>query len=295
MLSILIPIYNFNVVDFVKDLRQQALASGIDFEILCLDDNSDQNYKTQNSELKEIKNVVYEELKENIGRSKIRNRLAQTAQYSYLLFLDCDSQTVDDRFINRYVENLSDNKLIYGGRCYEENPPQEENQYFRWWYGVNRETINASQRSKQPYHAFMTNNFLIPKTIFDSIRLDENLQGYGHEDTLFGLELKNRGVLIEHVNNPLCHIGLETFDEYLTKTKEGIQNLKKLIDEKKIDKSVKLYRYYCLLKKIGVTNNILNYFKKNESEILKKLQDKQANLKWFDLYKLGYLISLIKL
>ena len=201
---------------------------------------------------------------------------------------------MDTQFISRYINHLSKDGLVYGGRCYEKHPPKDARQYFRWWYGVNRETISARQRVKQPYHSFMTNNFLIPKSIFNEVQLDETIKGYGHEDTLFGLELKKRGIAIHHIDNPLCHIGLETFEEYMDKTKEGIRNLKKLMDEQKVDRSVKLYRYYSWVQKIGVATTIFNYFNKNERLIIEKLKTPEPHLKWFDLYKLGYLISLTR-
>ncbi|MCB0409149.1 MAG: glycosyltransferase [Flavobacteriales bacterium] len=292
MLSILIPIYNFNVVDFIKDLKNQADSCGIEYEILCIDDFSNDDIKKENEELGNMEYVFYEELPKNIGRSKIRNKLAQKSQFPYLLFLDCDSKTVDKQFVKRYINSIDPDKITYGGRCYESQAPKSTSEYFRWWYGMNRETISVAQRKKQPYHSFMTNNFLIPKTIFNAIKLDEQLVGYGHEDTLFGLELKKRGIEIQHIDNPLCHIGLENFEVYIAKTEEGISNLKKLIDENKIDDSVKLFRYYKLLKKIGVEKKILNYYRKNKALILQKLQEKEPNLRWFNLYKLGYLISL---
>ena len=126
------------------------------------------------------------------------------------------------------------------------------------------------------------------------IKLDETLKGYGHEDTLFGLELKKKNISIKHITNPLCHIGLENFEDYLAKTEEGIKNLKRLIEADKIDSSVKLYRYYLLLKKFGLTNKVFTYYLNNKTTILEKLQEKEPKIRWFDLYKLGYLISLTK-
>mgnify|MGYP005990749537 CR=1 FL=1 len=293
MLSILIPIYNFNVVDFVTDLQSQASECNVDFEILCLDDGSTL-FKVENKGVENLINVTYTELPENVGRSKIRNLLAEKAQYSNLLFLDCDSSTRDNQFVRRYIDNISPTDVIYGGRCYEEISPVDANTYFRWWYGVQRETISVGQRLKQPYHSFMTNNFLIPKSVYLAIKLDESLKGYGHEDTLFGLELKKRGVVIEHIQNPLCHVGLESLEEYFSKTEEGIRNLKSLIGAKKIDDSVKLFRFYNLLKRFGLKTIIFNYYAKNKLTILQRLDKKEPNLMWFDLYKLGYLISLTK-
>lgn len=294
MLSILIPIYNFNVVAFVSDLQQQALACKIDFEIICVDDYSVAKLKKENIVLRNITNVIYEELPENIGRSKIRNLLAEKAKYENLLFLDCDSATVDNNFVKRYVEAIDNSSVIYGGRCYEKSAPLNKDEHFRWWYGVQRETILVAQRQKQPYHSFMTNNFLIPKSIFMRIKLDETLKGYGHEDTLFGLELKKQNISIKHIANPLCHIGLEKLEDYLAKTEEGLRNLKHLIETNKIDTSVKLYRYYLLLNKFGLATKVFNYYQNNKTEILQKLKEKEPKIRWFDLYKMGYLISLTK-
>jgi glycosyltransferase involved in cell wall biosynthesis len=294
MLSILIPIYNFDVVGFVKDLSNQASVCNIKFEILCYDDGSTTEFKIKNKELSTLNNVVYTELPQNIGRSKIRNLLAEKSQFEYLLFLDCDSTTNNDLFVRNYIENLKLNTVVYGGRNYAKEAPVAKETHFRWWYGVNRETISAKERVKQPYDSFMTNNFLIPKTLFNAIKLDETLQGYGHEDTLFGIELKKKNIPILHIENPLCHIGLEGLDEFLQKTKEGIQNLHQLIQSGKVDESIKLFRFYKLVNKLGLSNKILKYYTKNKTTIEQKLAEKEPNLRWFDIYKLGYLISLTK-
>jgi hypothetical protein len=197
-------------------------------------------------------------------------------------------------FVRNYIENLKLNTVVYGGRNYAKEAPVAKETHFRWWYGVNRETISAKERVKQPYDSFMTNNFLIPKTLFNAIKLDETLQGYGHEDTLFGIELKKKNIPILHIENPLCHIGLEGLDEFLQKTKEGIQNLHQLIQSGKVDESIKLFRFYKLVNKLGLSNKILKYYTKNKTTIEQKLAEKEPNLRWFDIYKLGYLISLTK-
>jgi glycosyltransferase involved in cell wall biosynthesis len=40
MLSILIPIYNFNAVPLVKELQKQCMECDLEFEIICIDDCS---------------------------------------------------------------------------------------------------------------------------------------------------------------------------------------------------------------------------------------------------------------
>jgi hypothetical protein len=294
MLSVLIPVYNFDVVPLVTDLARQCTLCNISFEIICLDDASDELFQVRNAALKKQENVVYNQLTTNIGRSKIRNQLAEKAKFDNLLFLDCDSKTNDSNFIANYIAKIDGESVIYGGRNYDTKSPENSAENFRWWYGVNRETISSDERKKASYNHFMTNNFCIPKAIYQQIKLDETLKGYGHEDTLFGIELKQKRIPIIHINNPLCHIGLEDFETFIRKTEEGIMNLNKLMSQHKIDDSIKLIKWYLIFQKMGLKGIILSYYQKNKTDILKKLQKEKANLRWFDFYKLGYLISLRK-
>jgi cellulose synthase/poly-beta-1,6-N-acetylglucosamine synthase-like glycosyltransferase len=59
--------------------------------------------------------VVFKELDRNIGRARIRNRLADMAKYSTLLFMDCDSQVSDDQYINRYIPFFGKDVVVCGG------------------------------------------------------------------------------------------------------------------------------------------------------------------------------------
>ena len=106
MLSILIPVYNFNVTRLVQTLAEQCAATGEAYEIICFDDGSTPEFKAQNQPIQDIKHIDYQELPKNLGRSAIRNALGQAAQYPYLLFMDCDSEVVSKDYINNYLEPL---------------------------------------------------------------------------------------------------------------------------------------------------------------------------------------------
>jgi glycosyltransferase involved in cell wall biosynthesis len=60
MLSILIPIYNYNA--FSKKLHSQCLEATIDFEILCRDDFSSK-YLQENQEINTLENCRFQETK----------------------------------------------------------------------------------------------------------------------------------------------------------------------------------------------------------------------------------------
>ena len=54
--------------------------------------------RIENRIIQNLENVIYRELPQNLGRSKIRNVLGKAAKFDYLLFLDCDSKVVSDNY-----------------------------------------------------------------------------------------------------------------------------------------------------------------------------------------------------
>jgi glycosyltransferase involved in cell wall biosynthesis len=115
MLSILIPIYNFNAVPLVKELQKQCMECDLEFEI-CIDDCSTL-HQQENQAISSIEKCSFRVLHENIGRSKIRNLLAAEASYKWLLFLDCDIYPEKSLFISNYANQIkqSQSEAIYGG------------------------------------------------------------------------------------------------------------------------------------------------------------------------------------
>jgi len=290
MLSILIPIFNFDVRPLVKRLGEQCEAAQIAFEIRCLDDCSSPVFKELNAHMKSQRKVIYTELKENVGRAKIRNLLAQAAQFDFLLFMDCDSQVNHEDYIQRYLNRLDPKVLLYGGRSYTQNAPSDPDFYLHWHYGSKREQQNAEQRNLAPYHAFMTNNFLIPKKIFESIQFEEQLKQYGHEDTLFGLALAKKQIPIVHLDNPLEHIGLEKASIFLQKSQQAIENLWYL-SSKQPDLDTRLLKVYRKIKSWKLSSLVLWMERMGSERIERHLLSSKPNLKVFDFYKLTTLLK----
>lgn len=293
MLSILIPVYNFDIRPLVQALHEQCIAHKIDFEILCFDDVSDKKFKVWNKSITHLEKVIYQELSQNLGRAKIRNFLGKQAQYPYLLFMDCDSKVTDNQYIKNYLVNLAPTTLLYGGRIYATTSPIEKNLNLHYYYGKNREEILTEERKIKSYHSFMTNNFLIPKSIFLDILFEEGIQGYGHEDTLFGMALQQRNIPILHLNNPLEHLGLENTATFLKKQETAIRNLY-LLYQKNPLLETKLLDTFVTCKKWGMDGIILFFLNLLHPLILSQLHKKQPNLFYLDLFKLHYLLKIDK-
>lgn len=287
-LSILIPVYNHNVIKLIEALNQEAKTLDIPFEIRCYDDASDKEFRKKNRELKKLKNVVYKELEENIGRSKIRNLLAQESEFKDLLFIDGDSKVNSGSYLNKYVFAAFSHDVLIGGTTYSSKLSNPE-YILRWKYGRQREELSAEDRNKKPFVNFTLNNLFISRNIYLTYQLDENITTYGHEDTKFGFMLKNGNVQIRHIDNPVEHVGLETNEEFLTKTEASVKNLYKL-SKQNFGLESKLFLYYRFLKRFSLNkifNSVYGLFSKR---IEKNLNSHHPHLFFFDLYKLNLML-----
>ena len=293
MLSICIPIYNCNVKKLTEELYYQAGKQNINYEIILIDDFSENKIHTQNELLKNA-DIRYIRLEKNIGRAKIRNFFLQYAQYEYLLFLDCDSQIVNDNFLKNYLSAINKNtEVICGGRIYKKIKTQKKYR-LRYFYGIQRECIPAEIRNRNPYQSFMSNNFLIKKEILKKLPFNEKIKGYGHEDTLFGYRLKQNSIAVLHIDNPAAHNFDENNREFLKKTEQAIKNLIFIyqnLTDKNFGEEVKLLRTYNNLKKLHF-DIILRPAASFLSPIIKIILIKTGKtLFLFDIYKLFYLIK----
>lgn len=292
MLSICIPVYNYDIRPLVEALHQQALLLDVPAEILLMDDASDACWHAVNRRMATLPLVRYEELQQNAGRSRIRNMLCQRARYGWLLFMDCDSLPPDQLFLQRYVQAAQQEAVICGGRSYHPTPPPHQT-HLHWWYGRHREVHTARQRNHNPYHSFMTNNFMVPRTLLCRIPFNERINGYGHEDTLFGYELKRHGIAVRHIDNPLLHTGLQSHAEFLQKTRQGISNLWKIHTfmgrPDDFAGMVRLLRAYYRLERLGLTRAFCRMTRPLMGIMLKNLAGKKPSLYYLDLYKLRLL------
>lgn len=298
MLSICIPVYNFEVYPLIKELSQQSEDAEVSYEIIVLDDASNDEFKTKNRDVKDISGVKYEELDENIGRSRIRNLLNKMASHPYLLFMDCDALILNENFISNYLAAINSlekkDSLICGGRIYSIEKPNDSKS-LHWVWGNLREAFDSEKRCENPYQSFMTNNFVVSKNVLNRIPFNEELSGYGHEDTLLGFELYKEKIPIIHIDNPVEHIGLEEAEIILEKTNQSIINLLKIYEITNKDPDFvnisKLLKAYEKIKKYGFRKFVVFLFKVFKKPVEKKLKSKSPSIRVFDLYKLGLICS----
>ena len=295
-LSILIPIYNYDVTELVNVLSAQLLKTGITGEILLLDDGSDPSFDKINSSLSHVPSVKYLKNPLNAGRTASRKLLAESAQYNYLLFLDCDSLIIKDDFLEIYSRQMDINEqLVSGGRVYSSQPPGKCCYYLHWKYGSRRETISATQH-KGP--AFMSHNFLVKKSIFQQLDFTIQLKRYGHEDSLWGIQFWKMGVEQKKIKNPVLHASLEEATIYLKKSEQAIENLlelAKLVNTRILKKEIKIFRWFSRLRTWGIAGIVEFFLRPFQSFFRKNLSSCSPSLFFFDCYRLALLIRLSKI
>jgi len=293
MLTINIPVYNIDARPLVLKLAELLQNLPTESEIRVYDDGSENEIKNLNRELQTVSGVVYYEVPHNLGRSAIRNKMAEDSKFKYLIFIDADSEIVTDEYLNNYLKNLNNHKIICGGTVYSSSPPEDSSKLLRWYYGSKREAISAEIRNSRKGFIITSNNFCIEKELFLKTRFREDIGHYGHEDTLLGFDLYKKGAVLFHIENPLKHTGLENSEIFLKKTRTAIENLhfisgKLLKNESIFEKQVNFLNCYKKLTSILPEVLFREFFSVFRPKMERKLKGKNPRLDVFDLYKLCY-------
>lgn len=260
-------------------------------EILLIDDCSKTEIQRFHAEYVKRVGLKVIQLKENIGRAAIRNLFLKYAHYEHLLFLDCDSLIIRNDFIETYLKGILNhpNAVICGGRIYpKEKMPRS--QHLRLKYGIKREQQTAKQRKVKPYASFMTNNFVVPRNVFQDHQFDEKLMGYGHEDTLFGFELQKNKIQIVHLDNEILNGDIESNVVYIKNTENALLNLtvilKLIASSDEFIQDVNLLRVYFKYKFLHPVLSFLFFLFKRQIRFV--LSKGWVSLWLFDFYKIGY-------
>ena len=289
-LSILIPVFNWDVNKLVGALLGQQADWPGPVEILLIDDGSSEEFRVLSQPLGNLTGVTYRELPRNIGRAAIRNQLAAAAQHEWLLLLDNDSSLPDAQFVARYAAARDGADVLIGGTGYEAAPPADPALRLRWHYGQAREARPAAQRQAAPYAQLTINNALIRAAVFRQFPLDEQLSSYGHEDTKFGSELAAAGISVLHLDNPVSHDGLEPAAVFLAKSEQAVCNLARVHRENGLGVDSRLLQMALRLRRLGAARLARLALGAAAPALRRQLLSTHPSLRAFDLLKLHWLL-----
>ncbi len=289
--SICIPVYDFSVERLLHCLARDPSIDRA--EIILIDDASPLPVRERNASLAREKGVAYHQLKENVGRSRIRNLFTRYANTSKLIFLDCDVLPSNEDFLSDYLASAVSGDTVLCGKI-NYPPTVSSTAALHWTFGRKRESIPATIRNRRPYNYFMTGNCLIPKAILEKIPFDSGLTGYGYEDLLFAIELEKANIPLKHLDIGAEHLRLDSAPAFMQKTESAVRNLCNLYDRDELrpalQKRVRLASVYESMRRKGLAGALNR--PALAQRLRKQLERGSTALRLLDLYKLILFTSL---
>ena len=291
-LSVLIPNYNYVCLPLVRRLQSLLESAAIPYEIIVADDGStDLQTIEANRPIATLTNCQYLIRPKNVGRAAIRNILAQTAKYTFLLYIDSDLTIINDQFIRRYVDCLNESTTMIDGGVSIGGNPEALKGNLRYLYEKAEEPNHtAICRQASPYQHLHTANLLIRKELILQHPFDERFRHYGYEDVLLGKTLRQHQIPITHIDNPLGFHTFESNSDFIVKTEEGLRTLyqfrRDLRGYSRLLTFVSGIHISLILSLIRLWHRL---FQKAER---RNLCGSRPSLLVYKLYRLGYFLSL---
>jgi glycosyltransferase involved in cell wall biosynthesis len=206
MINYSIVISTYNQVETLRlaleSLRRQ-IKNPKTFEVIIADDCSGDNTEDLVKKLKYPIFLKYTRADSNRGRAKNRNRGYQKAVGQWIIFLDGDMLPEPD-FIENYLrawDEFPDAVAIGSWKL-----PREwhETQWQRYLATRGRMTSNHGDLIPGKY--FTSGNFAIKKATIDHFcGFDTSFEGWGGEDTDFGLKLDKENIPIRYIPKACCY------------------------------------------------------------------------------------------
>lgn len=291
MISVLIPVYNYDITSLLKELHSQLESASISYEIICLDDFSDDSISSINEKAAKLSNTKYIKSKTNNGIAITRQKLVKNASFDWIILLDADTK-INENYISNYLEYIdSEFDFIFGGFKYEETPPTNES-LLRWKYGKKCEAISAKNRNENPYKVTIAANLLTLRTSYLNLGLDYIGNNYAM-DYFFGSKLKAGSAKVFHIDNEVLHLGIENSSSYLQKKERAVYTLLTLYRQDKIAiHSNDLLKAFIFLKRVGLNYLFSFWFKFFQERMSTNLKGKKPLIMLLQLYKISYMCSL---
>ena len=301
MLSLLIPSYNEDCSQLVRDLHSQCqclkddLGSQVfDYEIIVGDDAStDQVIVQANREAcEELAHCRFISSEENVGQAVLRNQLADLARFPYLIFMDSDAAVCSTSFVPNYWASRDEADVVFGG---VRNPDGAcpLGCELRYRYEHHAEQMRTLEwRKAHPYDAFTAFNVMMSHVAFDRVRFDVRCRHYGYEDALMGLQLQHLGLTMAHIENPLVHLGIDSNASFMNKTETALRTLHSLGSP--MTDSAGPSRWQQRLASWHLDGCAVRAFQLFKPLLRKNLLGRHPSVLLLNAYKLGYYCSLCR-
>ena len=285
-ISMLIPVFNADCSALLTDLLSQAVKlEGVEWELCVAEDGSSDTDSIAANEAQlqgaHCRHLVYSQ---NVGRARIRNRLAREARGEWLLFIDSHMRVGKSDFLRTYL-SAPDAEVVDGDYVVAADA-SEWSCSLRYCYEKACEhRHDAAARSKQPYAGFHTANFLVRRDFFLQNPLEESFSEYGYEDVLFGARMEQQEANILHIDNPVEFRFFESNSRFMDKTDAALRSL--ALHEDLLGRHSRLLTLYRCLKKWHLHQLGAALYRWRGEQWRKQLckEDRRPSLRLFNAYR----------
>ena len=231
-LSVLIPFYRDDPRPLLAALDREAAALGGQVELVLLDDaggDPDLSRRAAEAAMATTLPTRLVQLAANAGRARGRNQLVAHSCGRHLLFLDSDMLPDRPDFLAAYLALITaeDPAVTIGGFSVAQAVERPEHALHRA-LALRGDCLPASERNRMPEKYVWTSNLLVRRDVFAAERFDEAFQGWGWEDTEWGVRVAAR-YGVRHIDNQATHLGLDTAATLAAKYEQSPPNFARML------------------------------------------------------------------
>ncbi|MGV3579369.1 glycosyltransferase family 2 protein [Brevundimonas sp.] len=230
--SVLIPFLRDDPSELLQLLDEEAASVAGAVELVVMDDGTNDAALTARLQ-SQIKAMALPArlitLTKNEGRSKGRNRLADSARGGSLLFLDSDMRPDHRRFLWTWADLVAreDPAVAFGGFSLLQAPTDARFSVHRSM-ALKSDCVPYQERAKTPEKYVFTSNLLVRRDVFEAETFDAEFSGWGWEDVEWAMRVSRRFTVV-HVDNPATHMGLDTVEALAGKYEQSAGNFARVV------------------------------------------------------------------
>ena len=231
-LSVLTPFYRDDPRPLLAAVNREAAAHGGQVELVLLDDaGGEPNLSRAVAEAAQAMALPVRlvQLAANAGRARGRNQLMAHSRGRHLLFLDSDMLPDRPDFLAAYLALIAaeDPAVTVGGFSVDQAVERPEHALHRA-LALRGDCLPAAERNRVPEKYVWTSNLLVRRDVFSAERFDEAFQGWGWEDTEWGVRVAAR-YGVRHIDNQATHLGLDTAAALAAKYEQSPPNFARML------------------------------------------------------------------
>ncbi len=231
-LSVVTPFYRDDPRPLLAALDREAAAVGCEVELVLLDDAGGDpalSHAVAEAAMAMALPTRVVQLAANAGRARGRNQLMAHSRGRHLLFMDSDMLPDRPDFLAAYLALIGreDPAVTVGGFSLDQAEARPEHALHRA-LALRGDCLPAAVRNRMPEKYVWTSNLLVRRDVFAAERFDEAFQGWGWEDTEWGVRVAAR-YGVRHIDNQATHLGLDTAASLAAKYEQSPPNFARML------------------------------------------------------------------